>query len=276
MSNIYGVGIEHFEKWNERNKKLKIKEILPLSYSQLTDFAFNRPRWALRRVFGYQFPTSAAAERGSAVETGIKLLFNRHKKSDAVEAMYRDFDANLKNVKDDYISWERNNLERLLNESWNYLKNKNLKVLDYQRKVETQIFDIPIIGYTDFHFEDKETKEDYYLDLKTSKRKPSDINLSHAMQQSIYLKATNARQELLYAIIYANEIKMLPLTIKDTKTPLRIAEQIIKAMSNFLCNNKTEDDVRNSLVPDIEHWTWNYPKGNDGSLIKARKEVWGF
>ena len=61
MSNIHGVGIEHFEKWNERNKKLKIKEILPLSYSQLTDFAFNRPRWALRRVFGYQFPTSAAA-----------------------------------------------------------------------------------------------------------------------------------------------------------------------------------------------------------------------
>ena len=60
--------IEHFKKFDEGDNSL-----LPLSFSHLNEFAFYRERWALRRIFGYQFPTSASAERGSAVESGLNM-----------------------------------------------------------------------------------------------------------------------------------------------------------------------------------------------------------
>ena len=61
--------IEHFKKFDTDKKKL-----LPLSFSHLNEFAFNRERWALRRIFGYEFPTSASAERGTAVETALNMI----------------------------------------------------------------------------------------------------------------------------------------------------------------------------------------------------------
>ncbi len=63
--------IEHFKKFDRGDKSL-----LPLSFSHLNEFAFYRERWALRRIFGYEFPTSAAAERGSAVESGLNMILN--------------------------------------------------------------------------------------------------------------------------------------------------------------------------------------------------------
>ena len=48
--------IEHFKKFDDYGKGL-----LPLSFSHLNEFAFYRERWALRRIFGYEFPTSASA-----------------------------------------------------------------------------------------------------------------------------------------------------------------------------------------------------------------------
>ena len=61
--------IEHFKKFDTDKKKL-----LPLSFSHLNEFAFNRERWALRRIFGYEFPSSASAERGTAVETALNMI----------------------------------------------------------------------------------------------------------------------------------------------------------------------------------------------------------
>ena len=57
---------EHFEKF----------DLLPLSFSHLNEFAFYRERWALRRIFGYEFPTSASAVRGQSVESGINMFLN--------------------------------------------------------------------------------------------------------------------------------------------------------------------------------------------------------
>ena len=53
--------IEHFKKFDGGGRK----DLLPLSFSQLTEFAFHRERWALKRLYGYEFPSSPAMERGS-------------------------------------------------------------------------------------------------------------------------------------------------------------------------------------------------------------------
>ena len=42
-------------------------------------------------------------------------------------------------------------------------------LLNYQKKIDLEIEGIPLIGFTDFHFEDKNTKEDFYIDLKLLK-----------------------------------------------------------------------------------------------------------
>ena len=60
--------IELFKKFDEGGKSL-----LPLSFSHINEFAFQRDRWALRRIFGYEFASSAALERGKAVESGLNM-----------------------------------------------------------------------------------------------------------------------------------------------------------------------------------------------------------
>ena len=55
--------IEHFKKFDEGGKSL-----LPLSFSHINEFAFQRDRWALKRIFGYEFPSSAAADSPATKE----------------------------------------------------------------------------------------------------------------------------------------------------------------------------------------------------------------
>ena len=81
--------IEHFEKFNDYGKGL-----LPLSFSHLNEFAFYRERWALRRIFGYEFPTSAPAIRGQVVESGINMFLNGIPIEEASEKMIAELADN--------------------------------------------------------------------------------------------------------------------------------------------------------------------------------------
>ena len=187
--------IEHFKKFDDGSKSL-----LPLSFSHLNEFAFYRERWALRRIFGYEFPTGASAVRGNAVESGLNMILDGMSFKDASEIMIANYDNNCLNLTDPKVNDERDNLIPLLELGAHEFKERAFqwKLLNYQKKVEVSIEDIPFIGYTDFHFEDKNTKEDFFIDLKTSKTNPMQISTSHAMQQAIYNRATNARQMLWY------------------------------------------------------------------------------
>ena len=88
--------IEHFKKWDFTSVDEGDKSLLPLSFSHLNEFAFNRERWALRRIFGFEFPSSAAAERGKAVESGLNMWLNGMDKQDAIDKMVDEFQANCK------------------------------------------------------------------------------------------------------------------------------------------------------------------------------------
>ena len=154
--------IEHFEKFNDYGKGL-----LPLSFSHLNEFAFYRERWALRRIFGYQFPTSAPAIRGQVVESGINMFLNGIPIEEASEKMIAEYDANCLEINDPKIDDERANLVPLLELGTKTFQEYAYRwtLLNYQKKVELDIKGIPFIGYTDFHFEDKNTKEDFFIDF---------------------------------------------------------------------------------------------------------------
>ena len=262
--------IEHFKKFDRGDKSL-----LPLSFSHLNEFAFYRERWALRRIFGYEFPSSASAERGTAVESGLHMLLRGMEKEQAVDRMYKIYDDNCSNLTDTRVEEEKANLIPLLDLGASQFQENAFKweLLDYQKKVELEIFDIPIIGYTDFHFEDKNTKEDFFIDLKTSKIMPSTISLSHAMQQSIYHKATNSRQMLWYlkTPTKTKDAEFKPLELYEYSHHLKICEHIVKAMAFFLSKVDTPEEVKQILIPNIDNWIWK-----EETVLNARKEVWGF
>ena len=171
--------IEFFKKFDEGGKSL-----LPLSFSHINEFAFQRDRWALRRIFGYEFPSSAAAERGKAVESGLNMWLNGLDYEQVEAKMFDEYIANCKLFDDPKRDEEAQNLIPLLQLGIKSFKEFGFKwnILGYQKKVELDIHGVPLIGYTDFHFEDKQTKEDFYIDLKTTKRKPTGLSMSHAMQ----------------------------------------------------------------------------------------------
>ena len=260
--------IENFKKFDEGDKTL-----LPLSFSHINEFAFQRDRWALRRIFGYEFPSSAAAERGKAVESGLNMWLNGIDKQEAIVKMENEFDANCKLFDDPKTSEERYNLIPLFEEGVEAFSQFSFKwnLLDFQKKVELDIHSVPLIGYTDFHFEDKQTKEDFYIDLKTTKRKPTGLSMSHAMQQSIYQRGTNANQKLWYLIANKSGAKFESMSLVDYDTPMKVCEHIISAMANYLRTVDTLDDVKNTIIPNPDDWIWR-----DTAVLEARKEVWGY
>ena len=262
--------IEHFKKFDGEGKSL-----LPLSFSHLNEFAFYRERWALRRIFGYEFPTSASAIRGQVVESGINMFLNGIPIEEASAKMIAEYDANCLEITDPKVDDERNNLVPLLELGTKTFQEYAYRwtLLNYQKKVEVEIDGIPFIGYTDFHFEDKNTKEDFFIDLKTSKLLPQKISISHAMQQSIYKTATNSKQILWYlkTPTKTKDAEYIAMSLDDYVEPYNICKHILKVMGNYLKTVDTPDDVKNSLVPNPDNWIWKEP-----TVLEARKEVWGY
>ena len=261
--------IEHFKKFDTKDKK----SILPLSFSQLTEFAFNRERWALRRIFGYEFDTNPAMQRGTVVESGLNMWLNGTDQKEAIDKMLDDYDDNCSGLSGEKVATERENLIPLFNEGVQRLTNYAFKwdLMGYQNKVEMDIEGIPLVGYTDFHFEDKSTKEDFYIDLKTTLRKPTGISYSHAMQQSIYHQCTNAEQRLWYLVCKKSGTEFYEYSLDDYQKPMKICYHIVKVMGSFLQKVDTLDDVKNLLIPNPDDWIWK-----EEAVHKARVEVWGY
>ena len=196
-------------------------------------------------------------------------------KQDAIDKMVDEFQANCKLFDDPKKEEEEYNLIPLFNEGINAFNEFGFKwnLLGYQKKVELDIHGVPLIGYTDFHFEDKQTKEDFYIDLKTTKRKPSGLSMSHAMQQAIYQRATNARQMLWYlkTPTKTKGPEFAKLELSDYSVPMKVCEHIVLVMGKYLETVNSAEDVKNSLIPNPDNWIWK-----EDTVLKARKEVWGY
>ena len=110
-----------------------------------------------------------------------------------------------------------------------------------------------------------------FIDLKTTLRKPNGISNSHAMQQSIYHRATNANQKLWYLVNKKSGAEFYEFGLADYKRPMRICEHIIIVMSNYLEKVNNLDDIRNTLIPNPDDWIWK-----EEEVYKARVKVWGY
>ena len=263
--------IEHFKKFDGGGKK----DLLPLSFSQLTEFAFHRERWALKRLYGYEFPSSPAMERGKAVESGLNMWLNGIDADDSIKKMQQEYDTNCNAFENAKIPEERENLVPLFNEGIDRLKDYafKLNLIGYQEKVEMDIQGIPLVGYTDFHFIDTKTKEDFYIDLKTTLRKPNGISNSHAMQQAIYKKGlleTVAPENLDVQMLIATPKKYDVIKIDDISDYMKEIEMSLISMANLFKICKSKENFASIVTPNLGDWHWY-----DEDQINARKEIWG-
>ena len=171
--------------------------------------------------------------------------------------MLSEYDENCSRINDPKIEDERNNLVPLFELGTKKFQDYayRWRLIDYQRKVEVEIDDIPFIGYTDFYFEDNHTREDFFIDLKTSKNLPQKISISHAMQQAIYQKATNAKQILWYlkTPTKTKDAEYIAMSLDDYVEPYNICKHILKVMGNYLKTVDTPDDVKNSFKTATEN-----------------------
>jgi hypothetical protein len=93
------------------------------------------------------------------------------------------------------------------------------------------------------------------------------------MQQSIYQKATNAKQILWYLKnpTKTKDAEFIAMSLDDYSQPMQICKHILKVMGNYLKTVDTPDNVRDTLVPNPDNWIWKEP-----TVYQARKDVWGY
>ena len=259
-----------FEKFN-----LKIP-----SPSSVNDFVGYRAKWCLRKIFGYNFPSNCAMERGTCTEKGVSpILRGLVNEDEGIEIGLKHFDDKCNPDMKDYHE-ERATIPYLIRGAVKELKNKLGDLYTYQAKIEGVLHEYKYFGYTDFVMEDKSTGKRTIVDLKTTKRKPSKLASSHARQIALYSNALECDAVLLYLIPYRETDRKTKIVsrrtegvwyeLEDKEKHLKEAHQIIKTMDILLYNCNDKNEIAQMCFPNTDDFFWNEPE-----LIAARKKVWG-
>ena len=244
-------------------------DLLPLSFSTLDQFHKYPCQWVLRKIFKEKLPSNAAMERGTAIELGISTMFiQKFPIGKAIETALHSFDK-LCPKDDKNREAERALIEPAIAIGYEELKPKG-EFKGWQPQFNFEIKGLPFVGYEDFHFE-TEDKEDIYVDLKSTKRKPNPFPTSHLIQQSLYRKASNSRCMNLYVISLKSSCYPIWNEVENPQPYIVMVEKVLDSMTYLLDMCETKEDMLKLFVPNIDDWMWN-----DDALIDLRKKYWGY
>ena len=259
-----------FEKFN-----------LPIpSPSSINDFVGYRPKWCLRKIYGYNFPSNCAMERGTGTEKGVAPIIEGVVTEDeGVEIGLKHFDDKCNPDMKDYHEM-RATIPYMIRGAVKELNDKLGRLYTYQAKIEGVLHEYKYYGYTDFVFVNNSTGKKIIVDLKTTKKKPSKLKSSHARQIALYSHALECEAVLLYIIPYrktdTKTKKVIRRTegvwyeLEDKEKHLEEAYKILRTMDTLLYNCNDKREVAELCYPDVDDWSWDSPE-----LIEARKKVWG-
>ena len=255
-------------------------KLIPTSPSTINDFAKNPCKLILRKLFGYEFESNCAIERGNVTEEHLPaFLEGSITVEETVELAVKSFKSKCNLNMKDYDK-ELATIPCLVRGACNELHNKFGKLLEYQGKVKGNIDGYDCHGFTDFVFKEKNSDKKIIVDLKTTAKTPSKLNTAHARQISIYGKIMNCDAQLLYLIPSRKtdrKTKQVTYTsnaiwveLDDKQKFLDSTIDILKSMDLLLYNCNDKYEVAKMFYPDVDDWSWSSPK-----LIEARKKVWG-
>ena len=231
--------------------------ITHLSSSQLTTFTSDPSRWFAQKVLGYRSPSSAAMERGKAVESGIVAAITGTALADATEAALTEYDRSTRfaSVQGD-IAAEREHIAPMIAQAVPALERFGVPSFPEgggQHKISIPVRfgpdedqTIDIIGYMDLVY------DDCVVDVKSTLRIPSDMPFNHRIQAAIYARTSNKPVKF----IYVSPKKTLILEDSDTAASQRDVRAIVQRMAAFLSLSDDPEVLRAAVPVIIDSYSW--------------------
>ena len=170
--------------------------ITHLSPSALNCWRETPGLWCLRYLAGVRDAGNAAMWRGTATERGVELILRGSALGDAEAMALAEYRKLSVGELTDEIEAEGALIAPMVRQSQAWKTRANLEPLAAtQLKVETWLegVTVPVIGYVDFTFMGGPD-----IDLKTTKRCPSEPNPNHLRQVALYNRARMRPAALLY------------------------------------------------------------------------------
>ena len=235
-----------------------------LSHSSIDLARVDISLWVLRYLFGVRDPVNAAMARGLAVELGCQVAHNGGEFDDPAEEALKEFNKRTAlGVNGEARDKERANIKPMGEQYIALFDGKLPKLEGYQRRVEIEIpgIDIPLMGYTDFDFEDA------VIDLKTTTRLPSAISASHRRQGAIYQRASGNRA---VDFIYLTPKKSVRHRLTDSDQDWLEVCETARRLNSFLGNFETKEEIAAAVIPNFDHFYWSAQ-----TRAKA-KEIFGY
>ena len=249
---------------------LKNYNIKRLSYSTLSSFRQRQDLWFLQKICGYRFPSNPAMERGRKIEEGVHAVLSKGiKEQEEIIKITTELFTNVcenGGFNKEKIKKEVPNIAIGIKEGVKKLLPFG-KPISYQKQIDIELLGVSIRGYTDFEFFNETTGDLCFIDLKTSSQLKKKVTFDHLCQTSIYNRATNVPQKLLYVRTSVNPDSMLLDAETDAKYIHYLERQIV-AM-NLLLEKFNKEELTKLIVPNVDAFYWGEAE------IKARKEVWG-
>lgn len=184
--------------------------------------------WSLRYLGKFFDEAGPAAWRGTAVEDGLNSFFLRKEADTALAVALASFEDKAQGLADANTEAEHALIAPMLE-----IAIKQIEALPpflgSQAKVEYNFsgLDVPVIGYIDFLFEDGSI-----VDLKTTKRCPSEPKPDHARQVALYMAAKDCAGSLLY--VTDKRSALYPIDEDQAKAALDSMHRDALALQRFL------------------------------------------
>ena len=221
--------------------------------------------WVLRYLFKVYDPGNAAMERGKAVEHGCYVGHVGSEFDNPIEEALREYNkATALGVNGEARDRERENIP-LMVQQYIDLFDGNLPTLEgFQRRIEVEIpgCPVPVIGYTDFDFEDA------VVDLKTTTRLPSAISAAHRRQGAIYSRASGNRG---VDFIYVTPKKAARYQLENSDQDWLEVCQTAHRLLRFLDKFETREELAAAVIPNFDTFYWS-----SSSTREAAREIFGY
>lgn len=221
-----------------------------LSASSLNKWMSDPFLWGLQYLIGHKDETSAAMARGVAVEAGMKQMLHGMSLDQARDAAINTFWLNMMGEASDDSMAESELVQPMVHRLYEW--NPSPKILGDQVKIEWW-FDkvsVPVVGYVDFTFEDYPL-----IDLKTTKRIPSEPRPDHVRQISLYMKARREKGSLLY--VSDKRVAQYEVTNDMADDAMNALEAAAVSLERFLSRFENGEDAIRCLPVNMDSYRFS-------------------
>lgn len=238
-----------------------------LSPSSINLFVEDRAWWTSKYLLGVREEMGPRVWCGHAVEAGLNFWLHEREMLDAeMEALTRAharFEQEAQGEISDEIDAVRDEIEPMLKQA--ILHAQHWPRPDaMQSKVEFQPegIEVPIIGFIDYLW------PDFLVDLKTTRRMPSEVSSAHGRQVSLYAFVKQRPGKLLY--VTPKKGQVIELLHEDVERNMKYLTRCAHSIRAFLSMARTPEGAVAQCMPNFDH---NYLWKSEAAL-SAAKQYW--